>query len=120
MEQFDVVVAGGGMVGAATAIGLAQQGLSVAVLEGVEPAPFESSQPVDLRVSAISPHSVSLLERLGAWEAVTAMRLCPYKRLETWEHPECRTRFQCRAHAPRAAWLHCREPGDPAGIVAAV
>ncbi len=21
------------------------------------------------------------------------MRLCPFKRLETWEHPECRTRF---------------------------
>ncbi|MGR5066419.1 2-octaprenyl-3-methyl-6-methoxy-1,4-benzoquinol hydroxylase [Photobacterium sp. DNB22_13_2] len=106
MEQFDVVVAGGGMVGAATAIGLAQQGLSVAVLEGITPAPFESSQPMDLRVSAISPHSVSLLERLGAWEAVTAMRLCPYKRLETWEHPECRTRFNAdHMHLDRLGYI---------------
>ncbi|MCQ1059481.1 2-octaprenyl-3-methyl-6-methoxy-1,4-benzoquinol hydroxylase [Photobacterium sp. DNB23_23_1] len=106
MEQFDVVVAGGGMVGAATAIGLAQQGLSVAVLEGITPAPFESSQPMDLRVSAISPHSVSLLERLGAWEAVTAMRLCPYKRLETWEHPECRTRFNAeRMHLDHLGYI---------------
>lgn len=106
MEQFDVVVAGGGMVGAATAIGLAQQGLSVAVLEGVTPAPFASSQPMDLRVSAISPHSVSLLERLGAWEAVTAMRLCPYKRLETWEHPECRTRFNAEhMHLNRLGYI---------------
>lgn len=106
MEQFDVVVAGGGMVGAATAIGLAQQGLSVAVLEGVQPAPFEASQPMDLRVSAISPHSVSLLERLGAWEAVTAMRLCPYKRLETWEHPECRTRFNAeQMHLDRLGYI---------------
>ena len=106
MEQFDVVVAGGGMVGAATAIGLAQQGLSVAVLEGVQPAPFEVSQPMDLRVSAISPHSVSLLERLGAWEAVTAMRLCPYKRLETWEHPECRTRFNAeQMHLERLGYI---------------
>lgn len=106
MEQFDVVVAGGGMVGAATAIGLAQQGLSVAVLEGVTPAPFDSSQPMDLRVSAISPHSVSLLERLGAWEAVMAMRLCPYKRLETWEHPECRTRFSAeQMHLERLGYI---------------
>ncbi|KLV06474.1 2-octaprenyl-3-methyl-6-methoxy-1,4-benzoquinol hydroxylase [Photobacterium aquae] len=93
MEQFDVVVAGGGMVGAATAIGLAQQGLAVAVVEGIEPKAFDSEQPMDLRVSAISPHSVALLQQLGAWDDVLAMRLCPYKRLETWEHPECRTRF---------------------------
>ena len=52
-----------------------------------------SAQAMDLRVSAISPRSVALLEQLGAWQAVMAMRLCPFKRLETWEHPECRTRF---------------------------
>ncbi|KJG55714.1 2-octaprenyl-3-methyl-6-methoxy-1,4-benzoquinol hydroxylase [Photobacterium kishitanii] len=93
MEQYDVIVAGGGMVGAAAAIGLAQQGLDVAVIEGYAPSPFVTEQAMDLRVSAISPHSVALLEQLGAWQAVMAMRLCPFKRLETWEHPECRTRF---------------------------
>ena len=93
MEQYDVIVAGGGMVGAATAIGLAQQGLEVAVIEGYAPQPFMSAQAMDLRVSAISPRSVVLLEQLGAWQAVMAMRLCPFKRLETWENPECRTRF---------------------------
>lgn len=103
MEQFDVVVAGGGMVGAATAIGLAQQGLTVAVLERDAPVPFVASQAMDLRVSAISPNSVALLQRLGAWDAVNAMRLCPYKRLETWEHPECRTRFS--AEQMHLDWL---------------
>ncbi|WP_064602377.1 2-octaprenyl-3-methyl-6-methoxy-1,4-benzoquinol hydroxylase [Photobacterium sp. J15] len=93
MEQYDVVVAGGGMVGAATALGLAQQGLSVAVIEGKEPQPYHPEQPMDLRVSAISPNSVALLTRLGAWDNILKMRLCPFKRLETWEHPECRTRF---------------------------
>ncbi|OBU21322.1 2-octaprenyl-3-methyl-6-methoxy-1,4-benzoquinol hydroxylase [Photobacterium aquimaris] len=93
MEQYDVIVAGGGMVGAAAAIGLAQQGFEVAVIEGYAPAPFVAEQVMDLRVSAISPYSVALLEQLGAWQAVLAMRLCPFKRLETWEHPECRTRF---------------------------
>lgn len=93
MEQYDVVVAGGGMVGAATALGLAQQGLSVAVIEGKAPQPYQAGQPMDLRVSAISPNSVALLMRLGAWDNILQMRLCPFKRLETWEHPECRTRF---------------------------
>ena len=93
MEQYDVVVAGGGMVGAATALGLAQQGLSVAVIEGKAPAPFLAGQPMDLRVSAISPNSVALLRHLGAWDRILQMRVCPFRRLETWEHPECRTRF---------------------------
>ncbi|MGF1836622.1 2-octaprenyl-3-methyl-6-methoxy-1,4-benzoquinol hydroxylase [Photobacterium sanguinicancri] len=93
MEQFDVVIAGGGMVGAATAVGMAQYGLRVVVLDGQQPQEFEASQPMDLRVSAISPNSVGLLSRLGAWNAIQAMRVCPFKRLETWDHPECRTRF---------------------------
>ena len=37
MQSFDVVLVGGGMVGAATAIGLAQQGLNVAVVESLRP-----------------------------------------------------------------------------------
>lgn len=77
MEPFDFVVAGGGMVGAATAIGLAQQGFRVAVVESHQPVPFHSSQPANLRVSAISPNSISLLQQLGAWDTVMAMRVCP-------------------------------------------
>ncbi|UPQ88618.1 2-octaprenyl-3-methyl-6-methoxy-1,4-benzoquinol hydroxylase [Vibrio sinaloensis] len=93
MSDFDVAVIGGGMVGAATAIGFAQQGRRVVVVEGVEPMPFAMEQPLDIRVSAISQHSVAILESLGAWQAIANMRVCPYRRLETWEHPECRTRF---------------------------
>lgn len=33
MEQFEIAVVGGGMVGAAMALGLAKQGRSVAVIE---------------------------------------------------------------------------------------
>ncbi|RTZ16169.1 2-octaprenyl-3-methyl-6-methoxy-1,4-benzoquinol hydroxylase [Vibrio aquaticus] len=93
MSNFDVAVIGGGMVGAATAIGFAKQGRKVAVVEGSEPKAFTPEQPLDIRVSAISEHSVSLLSDLGAWDAIQQMRICPYRRLETWEHPECRTRF---------------------------
>ncbi|MEI8594956.1 2-octaprenyl-3-methyl-6-methoxy-1,4-benzoquinol hydroxylase [Photobacterium sp. Hal280] len=93
MEQFDIVIAGGGMVGAAAALGMARQGRSVAVIESQPPVPFDAAQEMDLRVSAISAQSVTLLNRLGAWPHIQAMRMCPFRRLETWEHPECRTRF---------------------------
>lgn len=97
MEQFDIVIIGGGMVGAAAAIGLAKQGKSVAVVEGHAPVDYDVNQAMDLRVSAISQASVNLLQSLGAWSEIEAMRVCPYRRLETWEHPECRTRFHSDA-----------------------
>ncbi|NOI15885.1 2-octaprenyl-3-methyl-6-methoxy-1,4-benzoquinol hydroxylase [Vibrio hepatarius] len=93
MSKYDVAVIGGGMVGAAVAIGFAKQGRSVLVVEGKAPKAFTPEQPMDIRVSAISEHSVEILESLGAWQAISGMRVCPYRRLETWEHPDCRTRF---------------------------
>ncbi|KFK95165.1 MULTISPECIES: 3-demethoxyubiquinol 3-hydroxylase [unclassified Serratia (in: enterobacteria)] len=84
-KRVDVVVVGGGMVGAAAALGLAQAGLSVALLEHQAPEAFDAQSPPDLRISAIGCSSVSLLKQLGAWQAVEKMRLAPYRRLETWE-----------------------------------
>ncbi|MCG9697406.1 FAD-dependent oxidoreductase [Shewanella sp. Isolate11] len=89
----DVVILGGGMVGAATAIGLAQLGLSVALVEAFEPKAFSPEQPLDLRVSAISVASEKLLERLGALEAIASMRQVAYKGLETWEMEGFITQF---------------------------
>ncbi len=93
MQKFDVVIIGGGMVGAALALGLAKQKKQVAVVETAEPQPFSHEQAMDLRISAISQSSVNLMRQLGAWQAIADMRVCPYRSLETWEHPECRTRF---------------------------
>ena len=81
----DAVVIGGGMVGAATALGLAQLGLTVTVIEQIEPKPYDGSASLDVRVSAISVASEALLERLGAWSNIIAMRNAPYLGLETWE-----------------------------------
>lgn len=97
MKEYDYTIVGGGMVGAATAIGLSKLGYQVAVIEHKAPASFDDSQPMDIRVSAISQSSVDLLEVLGAWQYIKEMRVCPYKRLETWEYPECRTRFHSDA-----------------------
>ncbi len=92
-KEYDYIVVGGGMVGAATAVGLAKLGYQVAIIEQQAPEKFDKSQPMDIRVSAISQSSVDFLESLGAWQQINATRTCPYKRLETWENNQCRTRF---------------------------
>ena len=93
MQHCDIAIVGAGMVGAATACLLASQGLNVRVIETQLPAPFSPEQPLDLRVSAISQASVALLTQAGAWQGLQQMRLCPYRRLETWELDGFATRF---------------------------
>ncbi|MFB2684537.1 FAD-dependent monooxygenase [Shewanella mangrovisoli] len=101
-QQFDVILVGGGMVGAATAIGLAKQGLQVAVIESFAPEAYSPEQALDVRVSAISVASEQLLEQLGALESLLNMRNVPYLGLETWELDGCITQFHssqiCASH----------------------
>ena len=87
-EQYDLVVVGGGMVGAATALALADTGLKIALIESKIPQPFAADQPLDLRVSALSPASVDLLDQLDVWSTILNWRACPYRRMRVWELDE--------------------------------
>lgn len=84
-QDFDVVIVGGGMVGAAVACCLGGSDLSVAVIEAQMPEVFAPEQPHDLRVSALSIASKNILEAVGAWQGVTSRRCCPFKRMRVWE-----------------------------------
>jgi 2-octaprenyl-3-methyl-6-methoxy-1,4-benzoquinol hydroxylase len=84
-ENFDVVVVGGGMVGAAVACSLGGSSLKVAVIESAPPQAFSPDQPHDLRVSALSIASKNILETVGAWGGVVNRRLCPFRRMRVWE-----------------------------------
>ena len=69
-HDYDVVVVGGGLVGLSTALLLdaaVSQQLRIAIVEARPPAlPSSGSLPdMSLRVSALSPASVSILESLG-------------------------------------------------------
>lgn len=85
--HYECVVVGGGLIGATAALGLAQQGRSVALLEAMTPLPLPlmPATPPDSRVSALNSRSVALLERLGVWSARTALRCAPYRHLAVWE-----------------------------------
>ncbi|MGL9733430.1 MAG: 3-demethoxyubiquinol 3-hydroxylase [Symbiopectobacterium sp.] len=103
-QRYDTIVVGGGMVGAAVALGLSRNGFQVAVLEQAAPAAFMDDSAPDIRVSALGYASVSLLKSLGAWSGVKQMRCAPYRRLETWEWDDARVAFS-------AADLHLPELG---------
>lgn len=84
-DEFDVVIVGGGMVGAAVACGLGDSRLKVAVVEKTIPEAFAKDQAHDLRVSALSIASKKILETVGAWDGVNSRRFCPFKRMRVWE-----------------------------------
>lgn len=95
-QNWDVAIVGGGMVGAALAAGLAEQGFSVAVVERQAPPAFDADAPPDVRISAISAASVALLRQLGAWSKIEAMRSAPYRKLETWEWQTAQVSFDAQ------------------------
>ncbi len=81
----DILIIGGGMVGAALACALGGQARTVVVLERGPWPDFPPDSPPDLRVSAISLANEQALNRLGIWPRVPAERQTPYRRLATWE-----------------------------------
>lgn len=96
MKNFDCVVVGGGMIGAASALTMANLGLKVAIVE-VKPCEFFDPQsPFDLRVSAISVATQQLLEQLNVWNSLSKKRMCPYSRLGVWETEQSYTEFDSR------------------------
>lgn len=83
-DAIDVVVAGGGVVGAACALALAREGREVALVEAARPDAWSPDRP-DLRVYAIAPDSAALLDRVGAWSPVRAARARPYRTMRVWD-----------------------------------
>ncbi len=82
--RLDAAVVGGGVVGAACALALADLGLEVALIEAQAPPPWRAERP-DLRVYAFAPDNAALLQRLGVWPQVVAARAQPYRRMRVWD-----------------------------------
>ena len=82
-QTFDVAIVGGGMVGLATAIGLAEANLKVVVIDASS-TQAPSGEP-KLRVSAINKASQQLLTNLGAWQYLDHSRVSPYQKMMVWD-----------------------------------
>ena len=70
-EAFDIVIVGGGMVGASLAAALAPLGLKVALIEEV-PHGNVTHPSFDERTTALSNGSRRILETLGVWSGVSS------------------------------------------------
>lgn len=68
-ESFDVLIAGGGMVGASLALALAPQGWRIGIIEAVPPK-ADSQPSYDDRATALAWSSRRILEALGVWDAL--------------------------------------------------
>ena len=83
-QMYDVVVVGAGMIGASMALTLAQQGLSVALVdaEAHSVRPLTAYEP---RVVALTHASEQLLSQLGVWSSILAQRVAPYQQMYVWD-----------------------------------
>ena len=69
--EYDIVIAGGGMIGTSLALALAPLGLRVAVVEAI--ARKEDQQPsFDDRSTALSRSTQRMFEAMGLWDEVVA------------------------------------------------
>jgi len=84
-SEFDIMIVGGGVVGAALACALKDSGLSIALLDAQSPAIFDPNAEVDLRVFALSYASRRIMQAVGAWETVAAARVSPYREMQVWD-----------------------------------
>ena len=79
-NHYDVLIAGGGMVGGTLACALGGSGLKVGVIEPQATATAEQDR--GLRVSAITLASQTVFENVGAWAEMSA---APVEAMRIWE-----------------------------------
>jgi len=84
-RQYDVIIIGGGMVGASLACALASSSLKIAVLDARRIDNEWDEQDFDLRVSAITRASQQFLQRLHAWPGDRGERISPYREMHVWD-----------------------------------
>lgn len=86
---YDVVIVGGGPVGALLACALGAGGLRVAVVEAQAPPQHLERQSPDqafeLRVSALTRASELILRGVGAWDALPLERLGVFREMHVWD-----------------------------------
>lgn len=107
-SHYDIIIVGGGIVGATAALALAKnKTLKIALLDTKPLATLWQQSDVDYRVSAISLASQRIFQNLQVWPLLEAKRLSPYVKMHVFE--SCGTgamHFDCAAvHANALGYI---------------
>jgi 2-octaprenylphenol hydroxylase len=95
-SHYDVIIVGGGMVGATLAVALSgQASLKIALIEAHTPHPLSEKDDPDLRVSALTKASEILLKNLAIWPLLNTNRISPFERMSVWETQTSHLEFDC-------------------------
>jgi len=84
-REFDIIILGGGMIGASLACALAKTDLKIALIDRVKPELDWPIEGYELRVSALTSASQQILEKLGAWEKMHQRRVSPFTDMQVWD-----------------------------------
>ena len=83
--RYDVIVVGGGLVGATLGLALGDAGLHVAMIERSGTRTTPPGPAYGSRVSAITVASERILRALGVWAVLPADRIGPMREMHVWE-----------------------------------
>lgn len=106
--KYDVVIIGGGLVGASLAASLKDSGLTLALVEAGSPPELGDPALVDdwdSRIYAISPGSRTFLEQSGAWARLDKSRIAPVEEMRVFGDTESKLQFS--AYQMGVAELAC-------------
>jgi len=86
MQKFDVIISGGGIVGAVCANALAAADLTVAMVEAGPHISCQADDARTLRVVAIADKHLALLNDLGIQSLIDDKRRGPYQSMQVWDN----------------------------------
>ena len=89
MQQFDLIIVGGGLAGASLALALN----AAAYCLGGKSAPA-ARRGWDARIYAISPANIEFLDSIGAWRHLDAERMVPIRAMEVHGDSGGKLRFR--------------------------
>jgi 2-octaprenylphenol hydroxylase len=102
--EFDIIIIGGGLVGASLASALKHSGLRLALIEG-QPLPSLDSE-WDSRIYAFTPGNVDFLHECGAWQRLDATRVQQVEEMRVFGDTGSRLNFSAyEIGAPELAFI---------------
>lgn len=102
----DIIVVGGGIVGASFALQLAGSGLQVAVVDQAAQSSINLDGNFDHRVYALTPSNIARLEKLNVFRPSDRARLTPIAAMEVYGDKNSKLVFSAReAHCDELALM---------------